>query len=430
MSSTGKMDSGADATTAAAYDRSLVQKTVRQSLSKVIPSSGFPNLLNISEAPFSLHNGFGTTLRTFFRDWPPEKFFQISTQFDFFDFSPFQGRFAFFLIPYHFSKRSFPKWLLGAIPEWRGHYQPLWLARRFRRWKPDAVYSLVCSLHTLEFADWIARSLRIPHIGHVADAFSDGADPVLEEHIRQLFSRMARRMVIGTRMKEQFTQRYGYEFQVFHNGPEEEALNSPALERTGNKVFTIRFLGSILPTYHHSAIEDILESVRSLNRQGIATRFEFCGGEWASENIRPLIDGDAIRYHPNFSVEEGIDLRRTADLLVHPVSFNPASQRFIQYSFPTKIPEYLGSGTPVLVYGPPECDVIGYFQRNNLETIIYERRQDLIEAHIKSIIANPEYHRKKAQSQREFARLHLGASALRIRLYQEIRSAVLEQGEG
>lgn len=380
----------------------------------------FPNLLSISEAPFSQHNGFGATLRTFFRNWPPERFFQIATQFDFFDFSRFAGRYAFFLIPYHFSKRSFPKWLLGAIPEWRGYYQPLWLARQFRHWRPDVVHSFVCSLPTLEFADWVATSLGIPHIGHVADAFSDGSHPQQEEHIRKLFERMSGRLVIGTHMQEEFSRRYGFKFEVFHNGPEDDALDFPAVEATENQAFTIRFLGSILPNYHYSALEDILEVVRCLNIQGYKTVFEFCGGEWASENIQRFLDSPLIQHRSRFSVAEGIELRRSADLLVHPVSFEPSSQRFIQYSFPTKIPEYLGSGSPVLVYGPPECDVVRYFQKNSLATTITQRSPAILEAFFKSIIANPAPLRLQARIQREFARKHLAASDLRKRLYKVI----------
>lgn len=387
----------------------------------------FPNLLNITEAPFSLHNGFGTTLRTFFSEWPPERFFQIATQFDFFDFPKFQGRFAFYLIPYHFSKRSFPKWLLGSIPEWRGHYQPLWLARKFARWKPDAVYSLVCTLHTLEFADWVARSLGIPHIGHIADAFSDGTNSLLEAHVKAILSRMSRRFVIGTRMQEEFKNRYGFDFQVFHNAADDSHFNTPILRRTENPSFTIRFLGSILPTYHFSAIEDILHAVRQLNEMGIPTRFEFCGGSWASQNLRQLIDNISIHHVPHFTPEEGLRLRQTADLLIHPISFDSASRRFIQYSFPTKIPEYLGSGTPILIYGPDECDVVQFFLKHGLETVIKERSIERLIGFFQQLIRNPESFRKKAICNREFARQYLHAGATRQKLYREITTAVQEK---
>jgi len=38
--------------------------------------------------------------------------------------------------------------------------------------------------------------------------------------------------------------------------------------------------------------------------------------------------------------------------LVLPINFDATSIRLIRYSMPTKLPSYIASGTPILVYGP------------------------------------------------------------------------------
>ena len=45
---------------------------------------------------------------------------------------------------------------------------------------------------------------------------------------------------------------------------------------------------------------------------------------------------------------------RETDLLLLPFNFDRGSHRFIRYSWPTKLPEYMISGRPVLMYGPAD----------------------------------------------------------------------------
>lgn len=52
-----------------------------------------------------------------------------------------------------------------------------------------------------------------------------------------------------------------------------------------------------------------------------------------------------------------------ADLLVLPINFDPRSARYIRLSMPTKVPAYMASGTPILVYGPPGIATVRYAER-------------------------------------------------------------------
>jgi len=49
-----------------------------------------------------------------------------------------------------------------------------------------------------------------------------------------------------------------------------------------------------------------------------------------------------------------------ADALLLPVNFDADSVRMIRYSMPTKVPAYLLSGTPTLVYGPAGVAQVDY----------------------------------------------------------------------
>jgi hypothetical protein len=49
-----------------------------------------------------------------------------------------------------------------------------------------------------------------------------------------------------------------------------------------------------------------------------------------------------------------------ADILLLPVNFDAHSVRYIRLSMPTKVPSYLVSGTPILVYGPSGTAQVDY----------------------------------------------------------------------
>ena len=64
-----------------------------------------------------------------------------------------------------------------------------------------------------------------------------------------------------------------------------------------------------------------------------------------------------------FGCEEG-------DLLVPPVNFDHRSIQYIRYSMPTKVPAYLASGTPILVYGPTSVAQVDYALREGWGEVV------------------------------------------------------------
>jgi len=74
-----------------------------------------------------------------------------------------------------------------------------------------------------------------------------------------------------------------------------------------------------------------------------------------------LVRSDAIRLHDVIGDDETYFTRLAgADILLLPVNFDEHSKRYIRLSMPTKVPSYLVSGTPVLVYGPPGVAQVEY----------------------------------------------------------------------
>src|ERR1044072_6253420 len=128
-----------------------------------------PRTLVVSEAPFGLNNGFGVTLATLFSGWAAEGLFMLYTREETIPSGVRRERSAHAPVPGHWGRRSALPFFLGQRPEWRGRSSARWLRRTLRGWRPDAVYTMVFSGGTLDYASWIARYFDVPLVAHVAD---------------------------------------------------------------------------------------------------------------------------------------------------------------------------------------------------------------------------------------------------------------------
>ena len=59
-----------------------------------------------------------------------------------------------------------------------------------------------------------------------------------------------------------------------------------------------------------------------------------------------------------------------ADLLLLPQDFDEKSVKFLKYSFPTKVSEYMISGSPILVYGDKQTGLTKYALKENWAYVV------------------------------------------------------------
>jgi glycosyltransferase involved in cell wall biosynthesis len=60
------------------------------------------------------------------------------------------------------------------------------------------------------------------------------------------------------------------------------------------------------------------------------------------------------------------------DLLLLPQDFDDNSVKFLKYSFPTKVSEYMISGTPILVYGDIRTGLTQYALKEKWSYVVTE----------------------------------------------------------
>ena len=108
-----------------------------------------------------------------------------------------------------------------------------------------------------------------------------------------------------------------------------------------------------------------------------------------------------IKYGGYFPIEMKQKILSSADLLILPINFDKASQIYVGYSFQTKVPEYMASGTPTLVYGPASNPNVMYASKYNWGAVVKHKDQRELLEMLKSLISNQELREQFGNKARE-----------------------------
>jgi glycosyltransferase involved in cell wall biosynthesis len=98
----------------------------------------------------------------------------------------------------------------------------------------------------------------------------------------------------------------------------------------------------------------------------------------AADRVEPLLPRDLVRAR----------LRR-ADVLFLGLSFDSDAPLVVNTSAPARLPEYLASGTPLLVHAPSGSHVAEYAKRAGFATVVDEPDEDRLAAALREILADP-----------------------------------------
>ncbi|MFH1983050.1 MAG: glycosyltransferase [Pseudomonadota bacterium] len=297
----------------------------------------------------------------------------------------------------------FAKTLLGeaGIPD-RGD-----LSQDLKKWvdafRPELIYTI---LGTPGYADLVTKISRRNHLPVVVHLMDDGeTDPVrsglLGPHLRGLYRRKLRATFRETRqaiaiceqMADAYRRRYGIPFIHFQNAVDLQRWK-PAEEKHVDIESSPRivYIGSVLKSAQADSLLDCCAAVRLLNEQGFKISFDIFS-QLAMMQRKP----EDYRLHENIRIQNApeddhafFDILKKADLLLLPVNFDKASFRYIRYSMPTKIPSYLVSGTPVLVYGPGGVAQVEYARDEGWGHVVDKADVPLLAGTIRELMATPQ----------------------------------------
>jgi glycosyltransferase involved in cell wall biosynthesis len=381
-------------------------------------SSRMPNVLIISESPFTIANGFGATLCTLFYGSPTDTIRQLYPIGTYSDVPILRSR----------AQRikgmngmgvggtlQHLRFRAGFSAAWGNCYSRHWLKRFLGTWKPDVVYCFFCSNSLLNYATWASQTIGCPLALHVAD---EPRGENTEACLRASLPKARTRIAISEKMASHYSAHYGCDFHITHNGAGDSLLTT---QRSRNdNAFVIRYIGSIHPPEYEDSnfwtLESFARAVKTIAATAPQVRLELIGGGSITQKTidqNPL--PGPVSYRAEVKQSELFPLLVNADMLIIPLGFNAAGANRQQYSFSTKLPEYLGSGTPTLVYGPAENATVEYCASRGFDYVVTRLDQLQIEAIIREIISQGAQARKAAEHLREYTRKNLSAKEQRTR---------------
>jgi len=326
-------------------------------------------ILLVTETPPGTPNGFGVTLQCMFQNTPHDVLY---TDASFCKYGKSEG-YKLAQVPFHKSKKYIIPFILGRIPEWRGKYSERWLRKNLQG-NHSKIYVFVYSVDCLLYADWVSKQKKMSLLVHIADH----SEEFEQQSVAEILRKCSKLICITKEMRSKYQSKLERsDIDVLHNGAEDRCfqLAPPSPRPFGEKnPFILCFLGGLFSHLHGDCIEDILEAVSQIRKQIPWFEFHLYGQRQPERYLDEQLKQSGITHHGVvMPLEKKYSIMERAHCFVVPSSFNLKNHRNYRYSFPTKLPEIIVSGRPIISYGPSETSTNRLLKSHEIGTGIYNR---------------------------------------------------------
>ena len=373
-------------------------------------------ILLVTETPPGTPNGFGVTLDCLFKNIDHRVLYTDVS----FKIHGDNNGYILGQVPFHSSRRYFLKFLFGLIPEWRGRYSHKWLKTNLGK-EYSAVYAFVYSVECIKFSNWISGVLGIPLLIHLADHSKDFQSIELTKTLQECSKVIC---ITGEMQKSYETMLGRNDIEVLHNGAEDrcfniqEPKNSPFSK---DNPFRFCFLGGLFSHLHGDCIEDFFVAIEEVRKKYQWVEFNLFGQKQPASFLNEFLSLDGVKHHGIIMpLDKKFEIMEQAHCFLIPSSFNPNKHEDYKYSFPTKLPELIACGRPILSYGPADTSANRLLNQYNIGIRIHNRSVDDLVRNMLELIEKYSQNLDFAKNSRKLAESDLSADQVRSRLSQII----------
>jgi glycosyltransferase involved in cell wall biosynthesis len=407
-----------------------------------------PRVVVLCDEPINKVSGGGVTMGNLFRGWPKDRLGQVWAHHRFeidTDVCSHYLRLGDHKMPGHSwvpqevrRMRRLVKWLRTLIrPGIRLNYEQVlsWV----REFDPDLIYAQPTAypMYTWWLPRWLSRDLRIPLVNHIMDdwpteleedwwpIYKQVMTPVLRYQLRALFSMAFSNLAICQRMADVFSERYSTEFHPFHNTIDFEEWTEPKEDYSvQGEVFRIVYLGALAERRQVGSLRDVARLVSTLVEEGAKVSLTVHTGEMYKDIYLRHLDGlTGVSHGGRVARQDLCACLAAADLLLLPVDFAVQGAGVGRYSMPTKVPEYMASATPVLVYGPSYVPAADYAHTEGWGYVIGQRDSDVLKKALLELMGLEELRARLGKRGRELAMQNHDARSVRRNFRVLLRDA-------
>jgi glycosyltransferase involved in cell wall biosynthesis len=387
----------------------------------------FPKVVVLCDEPINKVSGGGVTMGNLFRGWPKDRLGQVFAHHRFeidtdicenylrLGDHKMPGR---DLVPKQVRRmRKLVKRLRGIIrPGFRVDYERVlhWV----RQFEPDLIYAQPTAypMYTWWVPRWLSRDLDIPLVNHVMDdwptelrhdwwpIYRQILTPFLRNQLHHLFEAASSNLAICQQMAQIFSERYETQFLPFHNVIDLEEWKEPKADyAVQGDAFRLVYLGALDGRQVHS-LRDVAKLISSLAEEGIEiTLTVYTGQMYKDIYHKQLGEMKGVSHGGRIARKDLCACLASADLLVLPVSFAERGVVAGRLSMPTKVPEYMASGSPILVYAPRQVPPAEYARREGWGYLVDQRNQSALKQAIYKLMHTRELRAKLGKQGRELA---------------------------
>jgi glycosyltransferase involved in cell wall biosynthesis len=250
------------------------------------------------------------------------------------------------------------------------------LSTRLAQWveafQPDLVYSQLSDLSLVRLVDALIERFDLPLVLHFMDDWprvalvhrplARAARESLRAGVRDLLERASVRLTIGAEMSAAYRQRYGLSFDHFQNCVDPSLWAEASRGVPTHEDFVIGYTGRIGKANKRS-LSLALRAVSALRSEGYQTLMSAAINGPAPLRITDAVQS-CVHVRPHVEHCDMPAFLASCDALILPLDFDRWSADFAAYSMPTKLPEYLASGVPLVVFAPRGMAVSRYVRAN------------------------------------------------------------------
>ena len=301
---------------------------------------------------------------------------------------------------------SFSRRLFYASVNLFGTYElmrQLYLSPQFLEWvnlfKPDLIYTWLHSINVIRLVERTYCATGVPLVIHIVDdwpaaLYRHGLLAPYVRHrmdveFRALLACSSGRMGIGNKMCQVFEGRYGLPFEAFHNTIDISVWRKIARrDWVSSTPFRVVYTGGIGPANRQS-LADAADAVAELFDSRQPIMMDIFTPNWEFGRTILLERPGCVYVNPAIPYRDMPITLAKADLLLLPLDFSQFSVNLAQYSIPTKMPEYMASGTPILVYAPEDMALSEYARNEGWAKVISERNKAVLRQEILNLMRDP-----------------------------------------
>ncbi len=306
------------------------------------------------------------------------------------------------------------------------------LSKWIEEYNPDVIYAQASTRESVLFCSLMQTHIKKPMVFHMMDdwpatisekgPFKNFWKGKIDGEFRTMLDKCTVLLSISDYMAQEYKRRYGKSFTTFHNPIEIDFWKSSQRKNYAlNGTPTLLYAGRIGPGIQDS-LEAIAKATDQVNKQINAT-IQFV---LQTENKPSWVDNyTSAKHKVPVAYKELPRVFAEADFLILPYDFSEDSIKFIGYSMPTKAPEYMMSGTPVIVYAPKVTAIVKDAENNKWAKIVTENSIDQLAVAIKELYQNEAERKQIATTAIAIAETKFNSIKVRHQ-FREIISSITE----